>query len=249
MPDHDRMTKAGIIGGIGPESTIAYYRHIVAGYRARAPSGAYPALIINSIDFSAMLALLERDNRVGLVDFLLAEVEALARSGANVALLAANTPHIVFDELQQRAPIRLLSIVQATCQAAQAQGLRRLALFGTRFTMRGSFYAEVFSAQGIELVLPDPQEQAYIHDKYMHEWVNGVFDPGVRQHLLDVVQSLKQHEHIDGVILGGTELPLILTDNGSTGIPFLDTTAIHAAALVEQLLTSQTHAREQSVSV
>ncbi|MDA3921185.1 MAG: aspartate/glutamate racemase family protein [Salinisphaera sp.] len=118
MPDHDRMTQAGIIGGIGPESTIAYYRHIVAGYRARTPSGAYPALIINSIDFSAMLALVERDDRIGLIAFLLAEVEALARAGADVALLAANTPHIVFDELQQLAPIRLLSIVRATCQDA-----------------------------------------------------------------------------------------------------------------------------------
>ena len=104
--------------------------------------------------------------------------------------------------------------------------------------MQGSFYADVFSSQGIELVLPDPQEQAYIHDKYMHEWVNGLFDPDVRQHLHDMVQSLKQRERIDGVILGGTELPLILTDNGSTGIPFLHTTAIHAAALVEQLLTT-----------
>jgi aspartate racemase len=232
------MTQAGIIGGIGPESTIAYYRHVVAGYRARTSSGEYPALIINSIDFSAMLALLERDDRAGLIAFLLTEVEALARAGAEIALLAANTPHIVFDELQRRASIRLLSIVQVTCRTAQAQGLRRLALFGTRFTMQGSFYADVFSSQGIELVLPDPQEQAYIHDKYMHEWVNGLFDPDVRQHLLDMVQSLKQRERIDGVILGGTELPLILTDNGSTGIPFLDTTAIHAAALVEQLLAT-----------
>ena len=243
MPDHDNMTKAGIIGGIGPESTIAYYRHIVAGYRAQTPGGAYPELIINSIDFSAMLALLERDDRPGLIAFLLAEVEALVRAGAQVALLAANTPHIVFDELQQRAPIRLLSIVQATCRAAQAQGLRRLALFGTRFTMQGSFYPDVFSAQGIELVLPDPQQQAYIHDKYMHEWVNGVFDSDVRQHLLDMVQSLKQREHIQGLILGGTELPLILSDNGSTGIPFLDTTAIHAAMLVEQMLADPSQPR------
>lgn len=231
------MTKAGIIGGIGPESTIAYYRHIVAGYRAGSASGAYPPLVINSTDFNAMMAFLDRDDRAGLIAFLLAEVEVLARAGVDVALLAANTPHVVFNELQQRASIRLLSIVQATCRNAQQRGLRRLALFGTRFTMQGSFYAEVFSAQGIELVVPDPQEQAYIHDKYMHEWVQGVFDPDVRQHLLDMVRSLRQREHIDGLILGGTELPLILTDNGSTGIPFLDTTAIHAAALVEQMLS------------
>jgi aspartate racemase len=102
--------------------------------------------------------------------------------------------------------------------------------------MQGSFYPEVFSARGIELVLPDPQDQAYIHEKYMQEWVNGVFDPDVRQRMLDMVQSLKQREHIQGVILGGTELPLILSDNGSTGIPFLDTAAIHAAALIKHLL-------------
>lgn len=231
-----------MIGGIGPESTIAYYRHIVTAHRARAPSGAYPRLLINSIDFGAMLARLERDDRPGLIALLRTEVESLACAGTGVALLAANTPHIVFDELQREVSIPLLSIVEATCRAALAQGLRRLALFGTRFTMQGRFYPSVFGARGIELVVPDPQEQAYIHDKYMHEWVHGVFDPDVRRRLLEMVQSLKQRASIDGVILGGTELPLILDDNGTTGIPFLDTTAIHADALVKYMLAASSAA-------
>ncbi len=151
-----------MIGGIGPESTIAYYRHIVTAHRARAPSGAYPRLLINSIDFGAMLARLERDDRPGLIALLRTEVESLACAGTGVALLAANTPHIVFDELQREVSIPLLSIVEATCRAALAQGLRRLALFGTRFTMQGRFYPSVLGARGIELVVPDPQEQAYI---------------------------------------------------------------------------------------
>ena len=93
-----------------------------------------------------------------MIAFLLAEVEALACGSAGVALLASNTPHTVFDELQQDAPNRLPSIVPATCQNAQVQGLRRFALFGKRVTMQGSFSAEIFSAQGINLVLPDFQD-------------------------------------------------------------------------------------------
>lgn len=230
------MTKAGIVGGIGPESTIAYYRHVVAQFRARTSTHDYPDLIINSIDFTRMLALVEKGDCSGLVAFLLAEVVVLARAGADVALLAANTPHVVFEDLQQRSPIPLLSIVRAACTAASAQGLQRLGLFGTRFTMQGRFYPEVFEPQGIELVLPELRDQDYIHQKYMEEWVNGVFDPAVRDRLLEIVAALKQREGIQGLILGGTELPLILTDAGDTRIPFLDTSKIHADALVEHLL-------------
>ena len=93
--------------------------------------------------------------------------------GRSVGLLAANTPHIVFDEIRRRSPIPLVSIVEATCEAARPLGLKRLGLFGTRFTMQGNFYPDVFSEAEIALVVPQPDEQAYIHDKYMGELVKG----------------------------------------------------------------------------
>ncbi len=110
-------------------------------------------------------------------------------------------------------------------------GLKRPGLLGTRFTMQGKFYPSVFSTAGISLVVPQPDEQTYIHDKYMGELVKGIILPETRQRLLAIVDRLKEQESIDGVILGGTELPLILGDVTDRGIPFLDTTRIHVQAI------------------
>jgi aspartate racemase len=113
--------------------------------------------------------------------------------------------------------------------------LNRLGLLGTRFTMQGRFFPDVFSRHNIALVVPDEDTQAYVHDKYMNELVNGIFLPETRDRLLEIIQNLKDQHHIDGLILGGTELPLILRD-ADAGIPFLDTTRIHVQAAVSQML-------------
>ena len=130
---------AGIIGGIAPESTIDYYRRLIAAYRARANDGSYPAIVVNSINLTKMLGL-AANNRPALVSYLVDEVERLARAGAAFGAFASNTPHIVFDEVQRGATIPLLSIVHAARDGAVARGLRRVALLGTRFTMGGTFY-------------------------------------------------------------------------------------------------------------
>src|SRR5580704_16880478 len=106
------MKTLGIIGGIGPESTIEYYRGLVAGYREQRPDGTSPSIVMNSVDVQKLLAMMEKDDLAAVVDYLVPEIERLAAAGADFALLAANTPHIVFDELQQRSPIPLLSIVE-----------------------------------------------------------------------------------------------------------------------------------------
>jgi aspartate racemase len=152
-------------------------------------------------------------------------------------VLASNTPHVVFDELRRQSSLPLLSIVEATCEAAEALGLERVGLLGTRFTMGGQFYSEVFSKAGVALVAPGQEAQAYVHDKYMSELVNGIILPETRARLLAIVDQMRKQEGIDGVILGGTELPLILRDVTDPGIPFLDTTAIHVRRIVAELLS------------
>jgi aspartate racemase len=206
-------------------------------YRERNPDGSYPQIIINSIDMRRMLGLLEGNALSDLASYLADEVRKLARAGAHFGLLASNTPHIVFDEVQRQSPIPLLSIVEATCLAAKAQGLGKLGLFGARYTMQGRFYAEVFSREGITLVVPSPDEQHYIHEKYMGELVKGVFLPETRAGLLAIADRLKQEEGIQGLILGGTELPLILRNVCDRGMLFLDTTQIHVKAAVEQMIS------------
>src|SRR4030095_9652548 len=165
------MKTLGIIGGLGPESTIDYYGKIIALYRERTGDGSYPQFIINSVDLKKGLDFMDTNNLTGMADYLVEEIGKLARAGANFGLISANTPHIVFDEVVSKAPIPLISIVEATCVAAKARKLKRLALFGTRYTMQATFYPKVFSREGIELVLPDPEHQTYIHNKYLNELI------------------------------------------------------------------------------
>jgi aspartate racemase len=230
------MKTLGIIGGIGPESTIEYYRRINALYRERVRDGSAPSIIINSIDMKKLLGLVEANELDELTGYLTAEVEKLARGGATFALLAANTPHLVFDAVAQRSPIPLISIVEATCAATKAAGLKRLGLLGTRFTTQSSFYSDVLSDEQIELVVPNEEEQAYVHEKYMQELVKGIILPETRERLMTIIKTLKERSQIDGVILGGTELSLILRDEIVFGVQVLDTTQIHVEAAVAQLI-------------
>jgi len=231
------MKTIGIIGGIGPESTIEYYRQIIALYLEQKLDGSYPSIIINSIDMKRMLDLIEAQELAGLTEYLLGEVERLAHAGADLGLLASNTPHIVFEDIQRQSPIPLISIVKAACEATKSLGITKVGLLGTRFTMQGTFYARAFAEQGITLVVPGREEQEYIHKKYMSELVKGIFLAETRERLLTIVDQLKEQQDIQGLILGGTELPLILRDESYKGIPFLDTTKIHAEHAVAQMLS------------
>ena len=231
------MKILGIIGGIGPESTVDYYQTIVGLYRARRPDGSYPSLVINSVDMNRLRKGFEAGALADIVDYLVPELHRLQRAGAEFGLLAANTPHIVFDDLQRQSPIPLISIVAVTCDAAKARGLKRVALFGTRFTMTAPLYPDVFSKEGIAVVIPEPADQDFIHEKYLGELVNGIFLPETRERLLAIVDRMAQQSSIDGVILGGTELPLILREPEHNGIPFLNTTRIHCEAAVDWMFS------------
>jgi aspartate racemase len=231
------MKTLGIIGGLGPESTIDYYKKLIALYRERTGDGSYPEFVIVSADLKRGLDFMAANNLTGMADYLLEGIAKLARAGADFGLISANTPHIVLDGVAPKSPIPLISIVEVTCAAAKARKLKRLALFGTRYTMEGTFYQRVFSREGIELVVPDIKDRDYIHHKYLNELVPGNFLPETRADLLAIVDGMKTKSDIDGVILAGTELPLILCDKTHNGIPFLDTTKIHCEAAVAQMFS------------
>ncbi len=231
------MRTSGMIGGLGPESTVDYYRSIIARYRARKPDGGYPHVILNSLDVDKGIALLDAERLGDLADYLAAGVESLVRAGADFGFIAANTPHLVFDEVQRRSAIPLLSIVRATSDHAKALGLKRLGLFGTGFTMRASFYPEEFQRAGVALVRPKESEREFIHRKYIDELLNNRFLPETRTKILSIAQRMKNEDGIEALVLAGTELPLLLRDSRTPGIEFLDTTVIHVEAIVDKLLS------------
>jgi aspartate racemase len=231
------MKTLGIIGGLGPESTLDYYQRIIALYRERTGDGHYPELVVVSVDLRKGLDFMDANDLRGMANYLLEGIGKLARAGSDFGLISANTPHIVFDEVASESPILLISIVEATCAAAKSRNLKRLALFGTRYTMQADFYQKVFSRDEIELLVPEGEDQDYLHEKYFSELVPGKFLPETRAGLLAIVDRMKATSEIDGVILAGTELPLILRDPEHNGIPFLDTTKIHVEAAVAEMLS------------
>lgn len=226
----------GLIGGTGPESTIEYYRLLIAKYREQA-DGNSPSLIINSVNIKLMIEWMNAGELAKLADYLGAEIEKLRVAGADFAALTANTPHLVFAELQERSKLPLVSIVEACRDKCIELGLKRVALFGTRFTMQAAFYPKVFSNTDIKLITPNDQEQEYIHEIYLGELLKDVFRPETRARLLAIADAMKVRDNIEAVILGGTELPLLLRVGTHNDMALLDTTRIHVDRLVAQMLS------------
>lgn len=225
------MKLIGIIGGIGPESTVDYYKSIIEAFRTEGNLSA-PEIVIYSVDLEELLGLVSRGEWGSLIYLLVSKIKALHRAGADFAVISANTPHVVFDELQAKSPIPLLSIVTATLEKTRKLGLRKVGLLGTKFTMQANFFSPQFSNHGISVVVPPAEDQDYIHDKLMTEIELGVFTDETRKGLLAVIERMITSDKIDGVILGCTELPLILKKS-EFGIPFLNTTAIHVESIVD----------------
>jgi aspartate racemase len=228
-----------MIGGLGPESTIDYYRSILARYRARKPDIGIPHILINSLDVDKGIAMLDAGRLHDLTDYLAVGVQALANAGADFGFIAANTPHLVFEQVRQRSMIPLLSIVKATAERAKALGLKKVGLFGTGFTMRATFYPEEFQRAGIALVTPAESEREFIHKTYIGELLKNQFLPQRREEIMRIARRLQAEEGIEALVLAGTELPLLLREAAGQGIEFLDTTVIHVEAVVDELLTSR----------
>lgn len=226
------MTTVGLVGGLGPESTIDYYRRILELWQRDDPSS--PSIVIDSLDVQRALRLVGTDQQA-FAEYLLQSLRRLAGAGVDFIAMTANTPHLVFDELAEQSIVPLLSIVEVCAEEAQRRGMRRLALLGTRFTMNAAFYPTVFARYGIEVLRPNDEDVAWVHEKYTGELLKGQFHNSTREEFTALITRVRDEHEIDGVILGGTELPLLLTASSIAGVPLLDTTALHVDAIVKRL--------------
>jgi len=228
------MKKAGIIGGIGPASTLDYYRGIIDGYRSRTNDGDYPEMFINSVNMTEMLSYIQNKDWSALVDMLVDAVSELYNAGADFAAIASNTPHIVFDEVEKRTPIPILSIVKETCEYARSKGCRKAVVIGTLFTMSSGLYSDALGKYGITAVVPSDAEKEMIHGIIFPNLENGIVIPEDKQKMLAVVNRLIEEHDADALILGCTELPLMIKE-GDVGTMILDTAKIHIASIVEHI--------------
>ena len=225
------MKKLGLVGGMGPGSTIPYYHDIMYGVQKKVGGECFPNLTIESVNVFEVLRLCREEKFSELTDYLMRAILNLVASGADFAALSANTPHIVFGELQKQSPIPLVSIVDTACKEAQKQKFTKLGLLGTIFTMEGDFFKKPFIASGIEIITPKEQEMALINEKISCELELGTVKKETLQVFLTIIERMKREEGIQAIILGCTELPLILSNN-VTPVPCLDTMQIHVQALV-----------------
>src|SRR5689334_8647966 len=184
------MRRLGIVGGLGPESTIDYYKTLIEVWRHDRPDGTNPPLIIDSLDVQKAIALVTANDLSTLTEYLTDSVHRLARGGAELALMSANTPHLVFDAVRAASPIPMISIIESASRAAAARGMKRVALFGTRFTMQSSMYPDGLRRDGIEVVVPSADEQAFIHEKYLGELIPGIFRDETRENLIAIIHAI-----------------------------------------------------------
>lgn len=228
------MKKLGLVGGMGPESTIPYYHDIVYGVQKKVGGDYFPNLTIESVNVFEVLKLCREEKYGELTDYLLRAINSLAAGGAEFAALSANTPHIVFDALQEKSPLPLVSIIDAACKEAKKRNYTKLGLLGTVFTMTGAFFKKPFIDAGIEIIIPKEQEMALINEKISSELELGIIKDETLSLLQKAIERMKREDDIQAVILGCTELPLILNDD-VTPVPCLDTMKIHVQALVDAI--------------
>lgn len=233
------MKRIGIIGGIGPESTVDYYTLIIGAFRERRAGFDYPEIIIYSANLSDVMKMLEAKKWGDLTNWLVEKVIALHNAGAEFAVIGSNTPHIVFPEVSSRAPVPMLSIVEETRKKALSLGSKKLGLMGTRFTMESDFFRKPFSDNNMAVLVPEQEDQELIHHRLFSEIEMGIIKDSTREELLSIVKKMIDQHSIDALILGCTELPLILNKD-EFGIPFLNTTAIHAESIVNYCIGRET---------
>ena len=220
--------RIGILGGMSPESTVAYYEYITRTYTERFGDYGYPEVLIYSVSFQPYVDWPNQDRWDLVADGLSQAARKLVAAGADMILIATNTMHLVFDEIQARVEVLMLSLLDTTAEAIQGRGLSTVGLLGTRFTMEKSFYQDALAGHGISTLVPDAGDRAYVNRVIYDELVAGQIRDESRAGYLAIIRKLAE-QGAQGIVLGCTEIPL-LVDEASAGIPLFDTTQIHAEA-------------------
>ena len=221
--------RIGLLGGISAASTAEYYLRIIRKSYARRKDHHYPEILIHSLDFQKFTDLENGPDRKAHIDYVVSGLQALELGGADFAILAANSVHSVFEEVRTRTKLPLISIVETALRFAVSQHMGKVLLLGIRHTMEADFYPKAFGKAGIEVITPDPVERELIERVIFNELSLNILKVATRNQLLSIIARYP----VDGVILGCTELPLILGHEHCPK-PLIDTLDLHAEAALER---------------
>ncbi len=229
------MKRIGILGGVSPESTVSYYLRITREYTRRFGDYGYPEIVIYSVSFQQYVDWQKTGNWDAMAQEMIRIFHALHAAGAEIGLIAANTLHRVFAKVEAESPIPLIHIVDPTAATIKEQGLSRVGLLGTRYTMEGEFYRDRLRQHGIETLIPDATARAEIHRVIYAELTQGIIRPAARDYYKTVIDDLVSNG-AQGIILGCTEIPLLIGQSDSP-VPVFDTAALHADAALSMAVT------------
>ncbi|AMM54460.1 aspartate/glutamate racemase family protein [Pyrococcus kukulkanii] len=222
------MRKIGIIGGTTPESTCYYYRKYIEISREKFEKYVYPELIIYSINFKEFFQ--NPEGWEGRKRILINAAKALERAGAELIAFSANTPHIVFDDVQKEVNVPMVSIIDAVAEEVKRRGVKKVLLLGTKTTMTADFYINALREKGLEVVVPNDEEKEELNRIIFEELAFENLKS--KDWIVNLIEKYAKEEGIEGVILGCTELPLAIKQ-GDVSIEVFDSAEIHMRKLIE----------------
>lgn len=224
----------GIVGGLSPESTTEYYRIITREYNKKAGGLNFPEMTIRSLNMREIVDLFNQDRWDEMADIIVSAIHDLQRAGADFAAVATNTPHNAYERIREKSPLYVLSIMDATAREIQKGGYKKVGLLGTKQTMEYGFFQKTFKKYGIETVTPDEEDRNFVDGVIWNELVHGKITEKAKQGYKGVIDKMVKNG-AEGVILGCTEIPLLIKPNDSP-VKTYDTTTIHAKAILDYAL-------------
>ena len=228
--------KIGILGGLSPESTISYYLYITRTYTEQYGDYGYPEIVIYSVTLQNYHDWRSVGKWDKIAEDMIKAAKALEKAGADFGIIATNTMHLVFDEVQAAVQIPFLHLIDATTKSIKEKGCSKVALLGTKFTMSEKFYRDRLTAEGITSIVPNANDQETIHNIIVKELVRGQINDDSRQEYLNIISKM-QKNGAEGIILGCTEIPLLIQEK-HCNLPLFDTTTIHAEAALQYALAN-----------
>lgn len=225
------MKRIGIIGGMGPESTIMYYRDLIHTYHDIDDHNT-PEIIIFSINLEDFIRMQESGNKKGQLEILSHALHILESSSVDLIIMAANTPHVFYPELSEMTEIPIISIVEESAKETyKVSRTKKAGLLGTILTMEASFYPDIYKKYGLEVFIPDAHDRSIINYIIYNELVKGIIHEHSKNSLQKIIDKMIENHSIDTLILGCTELPLIL-ENSDLDIQIINTLKIHVKSIV-----------------
>ncbi|MCL1809937.1 MAG: amino acid racemase [Clostridiales bacterium] len=233
------MKKLGLVGGVGPESTLVYYKRINDEYRQRAEmtavSGDNPPMVIDSLNLADAYNLSASEDWDNFAELFIRSIRTLHGAGAEFAAISANTAHIVFDEIQANSPIPVIGIIDEACKTMRLKNCKKVVVFGTWFTMASDMYPKACAKYGIESIMPCEDDRHRIHNIIFPNLEAGIVLEEDKRAMLEIAERTLESHQADALVLGCTELSLIIKE-GDLKTPLIDTTEIHIEAIVREIL-------------